>query len=311
MIADLNLMSLPELFDAINPLPELTDLFARMKQEDLGAEGEPLTGDVTTSLLDMDRRPVIAEVRSRERGVIAGLAAVPALTSVFGGGIDYEFELRDGDSVSAGQCALRLRGSANAILTLERSLLNLVARLSGVASLTAAYVSAAAGTRARICDTRKTTPGMRHLEKYAVRCGGGWCHRIGLWDALLLKDNHIAALSTTDLTHWLNSRLRTVRAARRLRFVEVEVDRVEQFEAVLRCDSGLVDFILLDNMGVDQLATCVRRRDETASDVLLEASGGINLQTVEVIARTGVDRISVGALTHSATVLDLGLDVLE
>ena len=191
----------------------------------------------------------------------------------------------------------RVEANARALLSAERTALNLLGRLSGVATLTRAYVDAVAGTRARIVDTRKTTPGLRHLEKYAVRCGGGVNHRFGLDDAILIKDNHIAACGGVG---------QAVRRARsfagHLMKVEVEVDGLDQLEEAL---AERPDVVMLDNFTVADLTRAV---EVTAGRAVLEASGGVNLDTVAAIAATGVDVISVGALTHSAPVLDIGLD---
>jgi nicotinate-nucleotide pyrophosphorylase (carboxylating) len=195
-------------------------------------------------------------------------------------------------------------GSLQSILAAERTALNFLQRLSGVASLTRKFVEAASGFRAQLLDTRKTTPGWRLLEKYAVRAGGGTNHRVGLYDAILIKDNHIAGLGG-DVR-------KAVQAARDFPgnaglAVEVEVDTLVQLEYALAVHA---DIVLLDNMSLDQLRAAVSRRDAVSPRTLLEASGGVNLNTVRDIAATGVDRISVGAITHSATALDIGLDFL-
>jgi nicotinate-nucleotide pyrophosphorylase (carboxylating) len=206
-----------------------------------------------------------------------------------------------------------LAGPARSLLTTERVLLNLLSRLSGIATLTRRYVDAVAGLPVRIYDTRKTTPGWRRLEKYAVRQGGGWNHRSGLFDAVLIKDNHLAVAAAAG------SNLSPAEAVRQVRrsldtagpttaaskILEVEVDTLEQLSQVL--PNG-PDIVLLDNMTLAQLRQAVALRNSAAPGVALEASGGVNLSTVGEIARTGVDRISVGALTHSAVALDIGLD---
>ncbi|HEY9219198.1 MAG TPA: carboxylating nicotinate-nucleotide diphosphorylase, partial [Phenylobacterium sp.] len=197
----------------------------------------------------------------------------------------------------SGQVIARVRANARALLSAERTALNLLGRMSGVASLTRTYVDAVAGTKARIVDTRKTTPGLRQLEKYAVRCGGGVNHRFGLDDAILIKDNHIAACGS------VGEAVRRARAfAGHLIKVEVEVDSLDQLEEALR---ERPDVVMLDNFTPDDLRAAVQL---TAGRAVLEASGGVNLQTVRPIAESGVDIISVGALTHSAPVLDIGLD---
>ncbi len=193
----------------------------------------------------------------------------------------------------------RFEANARALLSAERTALNLLGRLSGVATLTHTYTTAISGTKARIADTRKTTPGLRHLEKYAVRCGGGLNHRFGLDDAILIKDNHVAACGGVA-----EALKRARAAAGHLMKIEVEVDSLAQFDEALPLAP---DVIMLDNFSLEDLATAVRL---AAGKVTLEASGGVNLKTVRGIAETGVDVISVGALTHSAPVLDIGLDAV-
>jgi nicotinate-nucleotide pyrophosphorylase (carboxylating) len=209
---------------------------------------------------------------------------------------------QNGDAVESGRELAAVRGSLRSILATERIALNFLQRLSGIATLTRKYVDAVAGFRAKILDTRKTTPGWRLLEKYAVRCGGGTNHRMGLYDGILIKDNHLAGLGG-DLR-------KAVKTAREFpgnqgQPVEVEVDSIEQLEIALAAGA---DIVLLDNMSLDQLRAAVARRNAVAPNVLLEASGGVTLATVRNIAATGVDRISVGALTHSAPALDIALD---
>ncbi len=208
-----------------------------------------------------------------------------------------------------------MTGAVRSLLAAERIVLNFLGRLSGIATLTRQYVEAIAGTRARIYDTRKTTPGWRRLEKYAVRCGGGHNHRAGLFDAILIKDNHVGFLSGGGSSAAMPAQ--AVHAARRFlaktfandprakMIVEVEVDRLDQLEAVLQSKPEIV---LLDNMSAADLRVAVAMRDAAAPGVELEASGGVTLQTVRAIAATGIDRISVGSLTHSAPALDVSLD---
>jgi nicotinate-nucleotide pyrophosphorylase (carboxylating) len=225
----------------------------------------------------------------------------------------------DGERVSAGQPLARLTGSARSLLTAERTLLNFLGHLSGVATLTRAYVDAVAGTKARIYDTRKTLPGWRLLDKYAVRMGGGFNHRLSLFDAVLIKDNHLA-LGADPASGAKFSPAEAVAKAKKLladlptpraetdppkRIVEVEIDGLEQLEPVL---AAAPDIVLLDNMSLDELREAVAVRDRLVPRVELEASGGVNLDTLTDIARSGVERISVGALTHSARWLDVSLD---
>ena len=265
------------------------------------------SGDLTSqALVELDR-PGAAVVAPRQAGVMAGLAGVPALLQEVDRRLQWTSLAEDAQTVSAGQLVGRIEGPAQSILACERILLNFLGRLSGIASLTRHYVEAVAGTKAAIYDTRKTTPGWRRLEKYAVRCGGGRNHRTGLFDAVLIKDNHLAfcqgRLSPAQSVRNARTYLQQIQQPDGL--VEIEVDRLDQLDEVLQAGP---DLILLDNMSLDELRQAVRRRNALNRRVLLEASGGVRLDTVRQIALTGVDRISVGALTHSAPSLDLGLD---
>jgi len=271
--------------------------------EDLGAGG-----DVTATATIPAGATGSARVVARTTGVVAGLPVAALVVAAFGPDLTFEPSLRDGDWVGSDVILARVDGSIRALLAAERTLLNFLQRLSGVATLTARFVAEVKGTKAVILDTRKTTPGWRALEKYAVRCGGGTNHRIGLSDAILIKDNHLACLQ--DGGDPIGQALRAARAAGvpNLKFIEVEVDDFDQLDRALECRP---DIILVDNLGPEALAEAVRRRDERAPAVLLEASGGVTLATVGALARSGVDRISVGALTHSAPALDIGLDYGE
>jgi nicotinate-nucleotide pyrophosphorylase (carboxylating) len=252
--------------------------------------------------------PISARLVAREAGVSAGLAALGEVLRAFGGASRAEALGRDGAPFRAGETLATLRGPAGEVLAAERTLLNLLSRLCGVATLTARYVAGAANPRVRVLDTRKTTPGLRRLEKYAVRCGGGFCHRMGLYDGALIKDNHLADVGGA-LTERLADAARRARAMGDLRFVEVEVDSLGQLDAALSVEAGLIDIVLLDNMPVARLREAARRRDTARPGILLEASGGVTLETIRAIAASGVDRVSVGALTHQARSVDLGLDV--
>jgi nicotinate-nucleotide pyrophosphorylase (carboxylating) len=301
---DLNALSLPELFEELTADGSLRRLLEAARDEDLGA------GDVTTrSMIEPDRRAE-ASIVTRDPGIVSGLAAMPALFELFDVDLSFQGEPCDGDSCREGTTIARIDGALASLLTLERTMLNLLGRLSGIATLTRRFVEAIKGTDAVICDTRKTTPGLRALEKYAVRCGGGTLHRLGLYDAALYKDNHLAHLTPDRFGDALAESIRRARADRDLRFVEVEVDTLDQLRAVLALEAGSVDFVLLDNMSLEELRAAVALRDRAATRIKVEASGGVSLQTVRDIARTGVDRISVGALTHSAASLDIGLDIV-
>jgi nicotinate-nucleotide pyrophosphorylase (carboxylating) len=214
--------------------------------------------------------------------------------------------VEEGTRLSPGTALASVRGSMAAILSTERIVLNFLQRLSGVASLTRKYVDLVADLPVRILDTRKTTPGWRLLEKYAVRCGGGHNHRMGLYDGVMLKDNHLAALARTGAAGTISEAVRRVRQKYGTSVpVEVEVDTLQQLDEALTAGP---DMVLLDNMTVEMLREAVQRRNKAAPGILLEASGGVNLQTLRGIAETRVDRISIGALTHSAPALDIGLD---
>ncbi|RUL89282.1 carboxylating nicotinate-nucleotide diphosphorylase [Tautonia sociabilis] len=267
--------------------------------EDLGDLGD-LTGKATIPEDATGSSRFVA----RQEGVLAGLPVVRMLADRFGLSEGFEDDRSDGDPIRPGDSIARVAGSMRAILAMERTALNFLQRLSGIASLTHRFVKAVEGTSAEILDTRKTTPGWRMLEKYAVRCGGGRNHRVGLFDAVLIKDNHLAWLASGD-----DPIGRAIASSRSLAppgtVVEVEVDRLDQLDRALECRP---DIILLDNFRPEDLAEAVRRRDDRAPGVLLEASGGISLASVGEVARAGVDRISVGALTHSAPALDIALD---
>ncbi|MHC5114442.1 MAG: carboxylating nicotinate-nucleotide diphosphorylase [Planctomycetota bacterium] len=303
-MVDLNALSLSELYETLTADGSVRRLAHAARDEDLGR-----VGDVTTASLVAPGSAAEAAVRMRDAGVVAGLRAVPDVLQAFGAEVVFSATMDDGTAVAADTIVATLGGALTDIVTTERTVLNLVGRLCGVATLTRAFVDAVAGTRTVICDTRKTTPGLRSLEKYAVRCGGATLHRVGLYDAALYKDNHVAHLPAVALAGALEEAITTVRAGRALRFVEVEVDTLDQLRRVLGLPAGLVDLVLLDNMSLGELAEAVGLRDASAPGVGLEASGGVTLDTVADIAATGVNRISVGALTHGATSLDVGLDI--
>lgn len=267
------------------------------------AEDAP-SGDLTSLLLIPADAHATAELRAREAGVMSGGPVISAGFLMHDAAATVSLLVPEGAPFVAGDVLARVSGNARGLLTAERVVLNLVQRMSSIALLTSKYVSAVAGTRARIVDTRKTTPGLRELERYAVRCGGGRNHRFSLSDAVMAKDNHLAVLTGGD-----PSKLTAVLRSARERLghtthFEVEVDSLEQVPFVL--DAG-VDTIMLDNFSLSDLRAGVALVGERA---IVEASGGVNLSTVADIAATGVDVISVGALTHSVTNLDIGLDVV-
>jgi nicotinate-nucleotide pyrophosphorylase (carboxylating) len=274
------------------PAPLVETAVKAALAEDLG-----LTGDITTNATVPAGRMAEAVIAARKNGVIAGLQLAEAAFRMLDPDVRFDVRVADGAPAKPDDIVAKISGDARALLTAERVALNYLGRLSGIATLTRQYADAIAGTRARIADTRKTTPGLRAFEKYAVRCGGGQNHRTGLFDAVLIKDNHIVAAG--GLTKAIEG---ARQSAGHMVKIEVEVDTLEQLDEVLR---HKVDAVLLDNMSPAQLKDAVKR---IAGRCLAEASGGVNLQTVRAIAETGVDLISVGALTHSAPVLDLGLD---
>ena len=261
------------------------------------AEDLAMGGDITTEATVPAGTRASGVIAARKGGTVAGVQLAAAAFKTIDPFVEFEVVAGDGDRVEAGGIIARVAGDARALLTAERTALNFLGRLSGIATLTSHYVSAIAGTRARIVDTRKTTPGQRALEKFAVRCGGGVNHRFGLFDAVLIKDNHIVAAGG------IGAALQRARAhAGQMVKVEIEVTSLNELDDALQLDP---DAVLLDNMPLEMLKAAVAA---VAGRVVTEASGGVNLETVHAIAETGVDHISVGALTHSAPVLDIGLD---
>ena len=280
----------------IAPLPDLLvePIVRAALAEDLGR-----AGDITSLACIAPEARLDASFGVRQSGTLAGLACARLAIAALDPTARFEARLADGDRVEAGAVAAVVSANARALLSAERVALNLMGRLSGVATLTRTYVDAVAGTGAVIVDTRKTTPGLRHLEKYAVRCGGGINHRFGLDDAILIKDNHVAAAG--GVTQAL---IRARAAAGHLIKIEVEVDSLDQLREAL---PHRPDVVMLDNFTPDQIRQAVVI---AAGQVVLEASGGVSLQTVRAIAEAGAQVISVGALTHSAPVLDIGLDAI-
>jgi nicotinate-nucleotide pyrophosphorylase (carboxylating) len=281
----------PEAF--LSPLV-IGEAVQRALEEDLGR-----AGDITSIATIPETTQAHAILIARQAGVIAGLPLAVATFQKLSPDINIEAHFRDGGAVATGVHVLTISGPARAVLAGERTALNFVGRLSGIATLTAAYVRHTAGTKLRICCTRKTTPGLRALEKYAVRCGGGFNHRFGLDDAILIKDNHIAVAGG------ITPVLKRARAhAGHLVKIEIEVDTLAQLREVL--DTGLADVVLLDNMDIADLTEAVKL---AKGRVVLEASGGVTQDTIAKIAATGVDYASSGALTHSAPNFDVALDI--
>lgn len=264
----------------------------RALEEDFGC-----SGDITSELTVPADRQVEARLVARKSGTVAGLIAAERTFRLSDPEFRFFAEIPDGSQIEAGAVLATVKGSARRLLTAERAALNFAGHLSGIATATRALVDAVSGTKAKIVDTRKTTPGLRLLEKYAVRCGGGFNHRFGLGDAILIKDNHIAAAGS------LRAAIENARTAvAHMIKMEVEVDTLEQLDEALSLG---VDTVLLDNMTAEQLRRAV---ELTRGRAVLEASGNVTLATVRALAETGVDCISSGAITHSAPNLDIGLD---
>jgi nicotinate-nucleotide pyrophosphorylase (carboxylating) len=277
----------------------VNDLVKIAVAEDVGG------GDITSKLTIASNAVGSAKLVARQELVVCGMDIAAQVLKQYDRKLKLAVKVPDGKWAMAGQVLGIISGPTRAMLSAERVVLNFLQRLSGIATLTSKYVQQAKGTRAKIYDTRKTTPGWRTLEKYAVTCGGGFNHRIGLFDAVLVKDNHLAQF--TDIKSELQRLIKESRKFKGLKFFEVEVDTLDQLREVLQVKG--VDIILLDNMTPAQLKKAVKMRNKVGKKPELEASGGVNLKTVKRIANTGVERISVGAITHSAAAVDIGLDI--
>jgi nicotinate-nucleotide pyrophosphorylase (carboxylating) len=292
------------------PADEIRDLIQLAKREDLG----PRNDDVTSRLLVAEDAIGVGTLLQKSVGIVCGLPIVEHVCRAYDERLRVELipgfhmELIEGRFSDANVTPLlRIRGPVRSLLSAERVVLNFLQRLSGVATLTSRFARRVEGTRAKIYDTRKTIPGWRALDKYAVRCGGGFNHRVGLYDGLLVKDNHVAAMPLRELSGFLASIVARSRGEDAKRLVEVEVDTLEQLGEVLKVDG--LDVILLDNMDCPRMQSAVEMRDRAGRKVELEASGGVTIETVRSIALTGVERIAVGAITHSAPAMDIGLDI--
>ncbi len=291
---------------------DLKDLIQLAKREDLA------TDDVTSRLMVSADAVGVGTLMQKDVGVVAGLPIVEMICRAYDERLKVELipgfhlDLIEGrHSDMRPTPPLRIRGPLRSLLSAERVILNFLQHISGVATQTHRFVRRVAGTSAKIYDTRKTLPGFRLLDKYAVRCGGGFNHRIGLFDGLLVKDNHVAAVPLKTLKEHLWGVVSQSRSEDPSRLIEVEVDNLDQLQEVLKVEG--LDIILLDNMDCPRMETAVRLRNQAGrrGQVELEASGGVSLETVRSIASTGVERIAVGALTHSAPALDIGLEIEE
>lgn len=263
------------------------------------------TGDITSRFFVDENHRSIGRIISRETAMISGCKVAAAVCAAVSSELLFRPVIPDGGLARPGDLVAEISGPTRLVLTAERTVLNFMQRLCGIATITGAFVEAVTGTPVRLLDTRKTTPGWRELEKAAVLHGGGINHRMGLYDAVMVKDNHLVANpSPLDL----GSRIAEIKTLTPAMKIEVEADRLDQVASFLPI--GGIDVILLDNMSNDALRRAVELRNQLAPAVLLEASGGVNLSTVRGIAETGVDFISVGALTHSVRSIDLGLDLI-
>lgn len=271
-------------------------------EEDLGR------GDMTSELL-INHRTAKANIISREEIIVCGMEILPEILGCYDEKLKLMVNIKDGYPAHVGSKLATIRGPLRSMLSAERVMLNFLQKLSGIATTTNKYVKAIQGTKARIYDTRKTTPGWRILEKYAVRCGGGYNHRIGLYDGIMIKDNHLAQLGR-NFQPKLTGIIEKARKVKGVKFVAVEVDHVDdQLNHVMKIPG--IDIVLLDNMGQWQLKHAVDMKNQMCGKnkkPLLEASGNITLTNVSAIAQCGVDRIAIGAITHSATAVDIGLD---
>ncbi|MCQ9208318.1 MAG: carboxylating nicotinate-nucleotide diphosphorylase [Omnitrophica bacterium] len=260
-------------------------------EEDIGR------GDITTKLIIPDRKRIKAVILAKENGVVCGLDVARLVFQAVDKRTRFKFKSSDGKKVKKSQVLARLEGRAASILKAERVALNFLGRLSGIATLTDKFVQKVKPNPVQIMDTRKTTPGLRMLEKYAVRCGGGTNHRMGLWDQVLVKDNHLSSLKLKAIVDKIRKKVRGKK-------IEIEVKNMRQFKQAL---AAAPDIIMLDNFTLKNIKKAVKLRNESRK-VKLEVSGGVNLSNVRKIAATGVERISVGKLTHSAKALDLALN---
>ena len=285
--------------------------------EDVGAADMDQGVDCTTDAVVPKDADAKAAFVARDAGVVCGVEVAKLALAKFAPNIDLQVEIADGAVVQPQQTIAVMSGSAHDILTMERICLNFMCRLSGISTLTKQFVEQAASPATAVLDTRKTTPGWRRLEKYAVACGGGTNHRMGLYDAIMIKDNHLAFFRSqvsdekntipeaiAIARQWINDRAESLPNGKET-ILQLEVDTLDQLTVALETEC---DIVLLDNMNCDQLSQAVDLRNERAPKVLLEASGGVNIDTINGIAATGVDRISIGALTHSAVNFDIGLD---
>ncbi len=262
-------------------------------------------GDITSLSTIPEVLNASVNIASRQAGIVSGLPVLPLVFEELPGPVTWTIHRQDGESVERGTLLATISGPVRSLLTGERTVLNFMTHLSGIATRTAEFVRLVQGTKAVILDTRKTLPGYRLLQKYAVRCGGGTNHRMGLYDGILIKDNHLAARGESSCAAAVADARKYMARFDRKAKIEIEVDSLEQLRDAL---NATPEIVLLDNMSPALMREAVEIRDATSPSTLLEASGGVSLETVRAIAESGVDRISVGSLTHSSPALDLGFD---
>lgn len=271
------------------------------------------SGDITSIATEADsNKQIRATVVSRQQAIVSGTGVVRTMLDTFEGeGVSLQIITPDGTSIEQGTPCLELTGNAAVILRFERTLLNMLSHLFGIATTTSTFVRAAStgNDQVKVLDTRKTLPGYRMLCKYAVRCGGGWLHRVNLADAVLIKDNHIASIPDQEVGHFVKQASQRARSNREIRFLEVEVDRLSQLRSIIDHASEETDYVLLDNMPNQTMAEAVQMRNSARASIQLEASGGMTLERMASVAQTGVERISVGGITQRSTTIDLGLDI--
>jgi nicotinate-nucleotide pyrophosphorylase (carboxylating) len=291
-------------------MPEIVDRYRLRKMWEDAIEEDGAENDITSLVATPPQQAICAHLMAREAGVFAGNVIFDVLKEAYPTELTINPLVDDGIKLEAGSLIAEIAGSARRILAVERTLLNFLQRLCGIASATRTYVDAVAGTPARIYDTRKTMPGWRQLDKYAVRCGGGRNHRMGLHDAVLVKDNHLAGFEPNRLRAAVLDMLKTsVALSPQPAFIEFEVDTLDQFNQIVTVPG--IDVILLDNFSLADMRKAVARRNDLGllGKLQLEASGGVNLARVADIAATGIERISIGSITHSVRAMDLALDI--
>jgi nicotinate-nucleotide pyrophosphorylase (carboxylating) len=264
--------------------------------------------DITTKVLNFGSLKINAAIKAKEKGVLAGMSIAVRVFKIVDRKVELEMLIEDGRMFKSGDTLLSINGYARSILSVERTVLNFLSHLSGIATLTRKFVNEVKPYKVRIMDTRKTTPGLRLLEKYAVRMGGGYNHRYDLSESILIKDNHIAALKKEIKGLHLGLVIKKVKKQTKNKEIEIEVNSIKEFKEAIEYSP---DIIMLDNMNVGEMKECVILRNEVNKNVQLEISGNVNLENVKALAGLGVERISIGSLTHSPKAVDISLEFIE